>query len=87
MSEELTQDISRKYDTKPTIETVLERLEDFRAAMEKRFDGVEKLVESVDGRVDRIEQIMNLTRADILELRADLKGFKAEVRGRFKDTA
>jgi hypothetical protein len=37
MSEEPTQDISKQYDTKPIIETVLERLEDFRAAI--RGDG------------------------------------------------
>ena len=59
MSEEPTKEMSQKYDTKPTIETVLERINEMRVEMEVRFD--------------RIESIASGTRSEFLTLRADFR--------------
>jgi uncharacterized protein (DUF111 family) len=66
MSEDPTKDIGQKYQTNPTIQTVLERIDEFRASMERRFD-------DLDVRVDRVESVVNATRSEMLTLRADFK--------------
>jgi hypothetical protein len=55
--------------TKPTIETLLERMN----AVEERLGA----------RLDRIESIGNLTRGDMLELRALFHGLRSELKEHF----
>ena len=62
MSEDKTQDISQRYDTKPTFETILKEVRSFRTSFEKRLDswdarlrGVESRFDSVDSRLQGIE--------------------------------
>ena len=80
MNEEPTQDMSKKYDTKPTLETVLERLDEFKAAMEKRFDGLDKRMVGFDVRFDRIESEVKLTHSELYGLRADFLELKGALK-------
>lgn len=78
MSEETTQDITPKYDTKPTIETVLELINALGKDMHTRIDNLE---EKLNIRLDRIESEVKQTRSEFLTLRADfteLKGILKE---------
>ncbi len=70
MSEDKTHDISQRYDTKPTLEVILEEVRGARA--EQR-----DFREYVEVRLDRIESMTNQTRAEMLTLRADFKEFRA----------
>jgi transcriptional antiterminator Rof (Rho-off) len=77
--------MSDEAQTKPTIETVLERinvlsveLRGFRMAVESRFDAVEHQLENMDMRLDRIESFAHQTRSEVLALRADFKEFKSQ---------
>ena len=70
--------MSDEARTKPTIETVIERisalsteLRDFRIAVEHQF-------ENMDMRLDRIESFAHQTRSEVLALRADFKEFKSQ---------
>jgi chaperonin cofactor prefoldin len=60
-------------NTRPTIETVLERLQDFRSSVEVRLDAIEDRLEQLETRMDRTQGIALETRADLRELRADLR--------------
>ncbi len=80
MSEAPTKDIGQKYDTKPTIETLLEEVR-------TGFARVEQKHEEFDVRLDRIASDASKTRSDMLELRADFKEFRAQIRERLKETA
>jgi predicted nucleic acid-binding Zn-ribbon protein len=87
MSEEPTQDIGEKYQTKPTIETVLERInalgEQLNAridgletrfdGMEKRFDGMEKRFDAVDDRLYDMGLKVKLLNNDVLQMRSDIE--------------
>ena len=73
MSEETTEDMSRKYDTKPTIETVLERIDAQSKEMRRGFESIEKLFNKVAVRLDRIESEVKLTHSEFYELRADFR--------------
>jgi chromosome segregation ATPase len=77
--------MSDEAQTKPTIETVLERLQDFRSVVETRFDGVERRlsvietqIENMDIRFDRLEGFANQTQSELKYLRADFKEFKSQ---------
>ncbi len=70
MSEDKTQDITKKYDTKPTIETVLERIIAFEQAINARFDAFEQ---GINARFNTFEQGIN----------ARLHKFEARVEVRF----
>jgi uncharacterized protein (DUF111 family) len=76
MSEEKTKDIAEKYDTAPTIETLLTEMHSFRQSVERRFD-------QLDVRLDRIESEVKTTHAELFTLRADFKEFRAH----FKEPA
>jgi len=73
MSDEPTKDIGEKYTTQPTIQTVLERIDAFQSAMERRFDGVESRLTSLERKVDILNK-------DLLSIRADLAGMDERVR-------
>jgi hypothetical protein len=70
VSEDKTHDISQRYDTKPTLEVILEEV---RATRAEQRD----FREYVEVRLDRIESMTNQTRAEMLTLRADFKEFRA----------
>ncbi len=76
MSEDKTRDMSQRYDTKPTLEVILEEV---RATRAEQRD----FREYVEVRLDRIESMTNQTRAEMLTLRADFKEFRAH----FKEPA
>ena len=67
--------------TKPTIETVLERMVGMEERLNQRMDAVEvRLNQRIDGmekglgvRLDRIESVVHTTRGEMLELRADFR--------------
>lgn len=73
MNEDTTKDMSEKYDTKPTIETVLERINEMRGEMLERF---KELRVELDVRFDRVESIASGTRSEFLTLRADFRELK-----------
>ena len=75
--------MSDEPQTKPTIETILERLQDFRASVERRFDVIEQQLENMDIRFDRLEGFVDKTHSEVMYLRADFKEFKS----RFKEPA
>ena len=64
-----TKDIGAKYDTGPTIETILERMN----AMEERLST----------RLDRIETLLDRVASTTFETRADLRDLKKELREHF----
>jgi hypothetical protein len=68
--------MSQRYDTKPTLEVILEEV---RATRAEQRD----FREYVEVRLDRIESMTNQTRAEMLTLRADFKEFRAH----FKEPA
>ena len=68
MSEEKTKDMAQKYDTKPTIETVLERIVALEQGINARID---KMEERLGVRLDRIESEVKLTHSELYSMRAD----------------
>jgi archaellum component FlaC len=80
LSEDTTKDISSKYNTAPTIETVLERIDALSQNLNARID---KLEEQVGIRLDRIESEVKATHSEMFTLRADFKEFKIQ----FKEPA
>ena len=75
--------MSDESPTKPTIETILERLQDFRASVEHRLDVIEQQLENMDIRFDRLEGLADKTHSEVMYLRADFK----ELKSRFKEPA
>lgn len=73
MTDEPTADIAQKYDASPTIETLLTELRAFRAETAQRFDGLEQKLERIEIRLDRVESMALETRADMRELKGQLK--------------
>ena len=66
--------------TKPTIETVLERIDALEKKMDERFDKVAGRFDDVDGRFDSVDNkidcvanIFHSTNADILTLRDEFR--------------
>jgi hypothetical protein len=90
MSEDTTQDMSKKYDTKPTFDTLLERVnflieqtttfrEEMTVFRQKTTAFQEEMTafrEEVDIRFDRLEGLTNKTYSELKYLSADLKEFK-----------
>jgi hypothetical protein len=83
VSEETTEDMSRKYDTGPTIETVLERIDAQSKVMRAGFASVEKLFDKVAVRLDRIEGEVKLTHSEFYELRADFRELRTTLKEHF----
>lgn len=84
MSDDPTKNLTEKYDTKPTLETVVQILGELRQHMDARFEAFE---ERIGVRLDRIESEVKQTHSELLTLRADFVEFRAEVRERLKETA
>ncbi|HEX8136165.1 MAG TPA: hypothetical protein VF544_01115 [Pyrinomonadaceae bacterium] len=60
-------------DTKPTLETILRELRDFRLSVEQRLEEIETRLEEIETRLDRTQGITLETRADVRELRRELR--------------
>ena len=76
MSDDPTKNIEEKYQTKPTIETVLEMLAAFGDEMRDGFTRIERRLDVLDIRLDRIESEVKLTHSELYDLRADFKELK-----------
>ena len=66
MSDDPTKNIEERYDTKPTIDTVLERIEELRGEMRAGFA-------QIDGRLKKVEHKISLLNEDMPELRSDMR--------------
>ncbi len=75
-----TKDIGAKYDTRPTIETVLDRIQALGEQLDTRMARFE---ERIEARLDRIESEVKKTGSEFYELRADFRDFKKELREHF----
>ena len=86
--------MSSNADTKPTLETVLERIDGMRSdlnglrqEMSKRIDDQDRNFADFDVRIDRVESVVNATRSEMLTLRADFREFKQKVEEVMKGVA
>ena len=81
--------------TKPTIETVLERIsafenrfvsrfEQFEKQVDERFEHFEKQVaerfDRIDNEIDRVASVAHSTKAEMLTLRADFRELRTQLR-------
>jgi hypothetical protein len=66
-----------EYTTKPTLETLLERIVGMEERLNVRLDRID---ERLNVRLDRIEAEVKQTRSEFLTLRADFREFKAELK-------
>ena len=80
-NEDQTQDIKQKYDTKPTIETVLERISALGEEVRQGFRKTDERLERIEIRIDRVESMSLEVRADVRELRLEFK----QLRGALKE--
>lgn len=71
----MSEDSTRKFnpDTKPTLDTVLERINALTEEMRRGFASVEQRLERIEIRLDRVESMALEIRADFKEFRANLK--------------
>jgi predicted nuclease with TOPRIM domain len=76
MSDEPTKNIEEKYDTRPTMETVLERIEELRGETRAGFEQVNTRLDVMDGRLKKVEHKISLLNEDVLELRSDMRELK-----------
>ncbi|HEX7313168.1 MAG TPA: hypothetical protein VF297_04580 [Pyrinomonadaceae bacterium] len=90
MNEEPTKDLGQKYDTKPALETILERMVQMEVRLSKefnnRFDNLENRFNGLEGRFDGLEGRFDglETRFDGMEIRMDrLEGEVHEVKSLF----
>jgi chromosome segregation ATPase len=67
------------YDTKPTIETVLERLADFRSSLEARFDAFEVRLTNVEKRIENIETRLSAIESGISQLNDKFETLAVEI--------
>ena len=93
--------MSSNADTKLTLETVLERIDNLRQEMnrrfdeqgkrfdgqDRRFDEQKKTLADFDVRIDRIEGVVTMTRSDMVNLRADFREFKQKAEEVMKGVA
>jgi hypothetical protein len=79
MSEDPTKDLGQKYDTQPTIETVVQMLHEMREEMRAGFEAVNARLDRVDARLDKTERMIKILNDDVLLIRADLAGIDQRV--------
>jgi uncharacterized coiled-coil protein SlyX len=70
--------------TKPTIETVLERISAFEKRFENRIDQLEAQMserfEQVHSDIDRLASVVYSTKSEMLTLRADFREMRAQLK-------
>ncbi len=77
--------------TKPTIETVLERInalgERINAKIDSKIDGLEgrfnAQIDRIDIRLERFEAVLNATRGDMLDQRIEMRELRKQLQGHF----
>ena len=69
--------------TKPTIGTLLERMNGMEERLGVRLDGLVNGFEGLGVRLDRIESVANITRGEMLELRADFRELRRQLKDQF----
>jgi chromosome segregation ATPase len=65
--------------TKPMLETILERIDMLDEKFSKRFDALEQRFEAVESLVDRAASAAYDTRAEVRELKADVKRLREQL--------
>jgi hypothetical protein len=73
MSEDPTKEIGEKYQTNPTIQTVLERISALDEKLGARLDKIETRLDRIETQLDRVASVAFETRADLRELKTQLK--------------
>ena len=72
MADELT--------TKPTLDTLLEMMRDLRDTVNRRFDVLEQRLDGIEDRLERLETRMDRVESMALEARADLRDLKKQLK-------
>lgn len=67
------------YDTKPTIETVLDRLADFRSSIESRFDRFETRLTAIEDGIVKLNDKFETLAIEIMETKAAQRNLKRRV--------
>jgi peptidoglycan hydrolase CwlO-like protein len=62
-----------EYATKPTIETILERIDRGFTELNARLDRTDERIDQMDTRLDRTQAMVHDLRSDFRELKAQLK--------------
>jgi hypothetical protein len=73
MSEEKTRDIEEKFQTEPTLETVVKMIAALSTRMDQRFD-------ALDVRLDRMDGFAHKTYSELVNLRADFHELKGQLK-------
>jgi len=80
MSEDLTE---KAPTTKPTIETILEKLSEFRQSVDARFDKLENDISSLQTEMQtgfrKIEYRMSILSDDMNKVRADIREHESRI--------
>ena len=71
--------MSDEAQTKPTLETVLERIAALRTDMGARFDAIDNRLVRIEIRLDKIESIALEARATANETQLDLKRLREQL--------
>ncbi|MGB9182405.1 MAG: hypothetical protein WCB68_24455 [Pyrinomonadaceae bacterium] len=84
MNEDTTKDISSKYDTKPTLEQVLDRinalglelhkeLQEIRSEVKEQLREMKERLDGFELRFDKLDDKIDVLNGDVLSLRADAR--------------
>jgi hypothetical protein len=74
MSEDTTKDLSKKYDTKPTIETVLERMNEMRGELLGEMNGMRGEMNGMRGELSgEINKLRDEMSGEIRKLRVEMQ--------------
>ena len=76
MSDDPTKELGEKYETKPTLETILLEMRAGFQMVSERLDRVESRFDDFDFRLDRVASDTSKARSEMPELRADFKEFR-----------
>ena len=78
---------SEDFISEPTIDTLLNPIDEFRKSVDARFEKAEQdardFREEVQDRFDSIEQHLIIIRKDQLEMRMDMREMLAQIREHF----
>lgn len=70
--------MSDEATTKPTLETLSNRLEELASEMRAGFAAVNHMLEQMDMRLDGIESLAHQSRSEVLSLRKEFKAFRSQ---------
>lgn len=73
MIEDPTKDIGQKYETNPTLETILKEMRAGFAAVNARLNGIDARLDRMEAQLDRVTSVAHETRAELRELKTQLK--------------